>query len=95
MRETNESEIPGVIVPSGALASEAVDPVDTLAAISTGVGQTLVDVGLAVLAREARDALACVPGDIRSVKDTEIGKSYQQFQSQLQQNSLLSVRIGA
>lgn len=75
MRETNESEIPGVIVPSGALASEAVDAIDTLAAISTGVGQTLVDVGLAVLAREPWDALACVPGDIRRVKDTEIGKS--------------------
>lgn len=52
---------PRVVVSPRTLASEPVDAVDALAAVGARVGQTFVDVGLAVLAGEARDALAGVP----------------------------------
>lgn len=51
---------PSIVVSSWALAAESVDAVNTFAAVGTWVGQTFVDVGLAVLAREAGDALARV-----------------------------------
>lgn len=55
------SHKPGIVVSSGAFAPEPVDAVDAFPAIGARIGQTFVDVGLAMLASVTRNATAAVP----------------------------------
>lgn len=53
--------VPSIVISPGTLAAEPVDPVDALAPVGAGVREALVDIGLAVLSREARYAFTCIP----------------------------------
>lgn len=53
--------IPSIVVSSWTFTPETVDTINTLPAVGARVGQAFVDVGLAMLAGEAGDALAGVP----------------------------------
>lgn len=64
---TQLPSVPSIIISSRAFTPESVDPVDALAAVGAGVREAFVDVGLAVLTREAWDALAGVSEDDQGV----------------------------